>query len=205
MGLFFNIKGITSKDSKKKKPENQETPDTPTVTKELRTILPQALQEDNFLGYESSAGTYWIYSGVSYAPFKVFAKVWIHGNWRWLTPNDSSWSPKWIQLKLPQAQEISAYKIIGGYEPTNKDELDRNPKHITLAGSNDGTNWVVLDEQKNIKQAECLGDERLFILPEKVKYQYYRINVLEIHGPDNWLHSTHIWGLDFLNYEEITC
>lgn len=202
MALIFDIRGITSKDIKKKKneiPDKPDLPDNPDEPKELTSIIPQAMQEDSFLGYQASANTYWIFSGVSYSPFRVFAKLWVHGYWRWLTPNDSSWSPKWIQLKLPKAQEISAYKIIAGYSATDANEMDRNPKHITLTGSNDGSKWVILDEQTDVKQSEYLGDERLFMLSKKAAYQYYRINVIATHGPNNRLHSTHIWEIDFLN------
>lgn len=191
MTFKFNVKGLTPKDAQK---ENESA-----AKQGLTSIIPQALFADKSLSHEVSTSSYWTYSGIVYAPYKAFSKIWFNGNYRWLTPVNKAWTPQWIQLKLPKAFEISAYKLFVGYSASDQTELDRNPKHITLEGSNDGSSWTVLDEQTNLKQPEAIGEEHLFMLTRKVTYQYYRINILETHGGENSTKGVHIWEIDFLN------
>lgn len=58
------------------------------------------------------------------------------------------------------------------------DYLDRSPKDWTFEGSNDGTNWTILDTQVNqIWSSGQVNTEKSYDFINDKKYIYYRLNI----------------------------
>lgn len=199
MGFNFKISSITALDVEKEFDSPDSGSSGETSEKTYKPILPQAIQSDCRHGMAVTASSYAIDSSITFSPFKAFTKTWMHATWRWLTPSIENWTSEWLQIDLVEPKEISAYRIYAGFSVNDQIELDRNPKDIKLEGSLDGTNWLLLDEQKNIKQFEYLGDARTFMLPRKVTYRFYKLTVLDVQGATNGKKGVHIWELEYLN------
>lgn len=199
MGFNFNIFAITGSDAKKEIILPDSGSSSGTCYKVLRPVLEKAIQSDCNQGCEVTASSYTNDGVRTFYPFKAFTKTWEHATWRWLTASIVDWTSEWLQIKFPKPKEISAYRVYAGFSTTDQMQMNRNPKHITLEGSADGTDWTLLDEQKNIKQFEYDGDPRTFILPRKVTYQYYRLNILDVQGFTNGKRGVHIYELEYLN------
>lgn len=199
MGFNFKISSITALDVEKEFDSTDSGSSEEPSKKIFKPILPQAIQSDCRHGMTVTASSYATDGVRVFYPFKAFTKTWAHGTWRWLTYSIDNWTSEWLQIDLAVPKEISAYRIYAGFSANDQIEMDRNPKDIKLEGSLDGTNWFLLDEQKNIKQFEYLGDARTFILPRKVTYRFYKLTVLDVQGATNGKKGVHIWELEYLN------
>jgi len=84
----------------------------------------------------------------------------------------------WMQLAFPSAQILGSYTITSG-----NDAPERDMKNWTLAGSNDGTTWTVLDTRTD----ESFSDRNItkrYEFNNTDAYKQYRINVLANNGSD---------------------
>ena len=78
-----------------------------------------------------------------------------------------------------RADFINMYSIASGYYDDG-----RRPKSWKVLGSNDGTNWDVLDYQTNV-QFNSHGHSKTFFMPQVRKgYKMYRWHMLQHNGAD---------------------
>ncbi len=82
----------------------------------------------------------------------------------------------WVQLTFPTATKIGAYTITSG-----NDSPDRDMKDFNLAGSNDGTNWTVLDTHTG-ETYPGRNQTKRYEFVNNTAYTAYRINVLANNG-----------------------
>lgn len=86
---------------------------------------------------------------------------------KWLTFTNTGW----VAYKMPAPVAISSYAMVSA-----NDFPGRNPKDWTLEGSNDGTNWTVLDTQTNQSWDEPF-QTRKFVFSNQTAYSNYRLNI----------------------------
>ncbi|SDZ77315.1 F5/8 type C domain-containing protein [Arachidicoccus rhizosphaerae] len=101
--------------------------------------------------------------------------------------NDNDYSTKflynyvdnsWMQLKLDAPAKLNAYELTSG-----NDADDRDPKNWQFLGSNDGSNWTVLDEHTDYKfynRSQTIRFE--YNDPSGEQYQYYRLLIQKNNG-----------------------
>ena len=73
---------------------------------------------------------------------------------------------------------LTAAKIIAGYSIRARNDfyLIDSPKSWTLEGSNDGTNWTVLDTQTGVT-SWSMNERKEFAVSSPAAYLYYRLNI----------------------------
>jgi len=106
---------------------------------------------------------------------------------RWVFDNraDTKWLANgpvgWVQYEFAnnQAFAINSYAITSA-----NDAPDRDPKDWTLLGSNDGTNWTVVDSRTGQSFAARF-QRRLFKCTNTTPYRIYRLNVTLNNGSSN--------------------
>ena len=89
--------------------------------------------------------------------------------------------PYWVcyQFKNGLVPRICGYSIT---MPTvGVDDIRRAPFNFTFEGSNDGTNWTVLDTETGITKW-TRGVPRYFSCDDTTGYAYFRLNVSEVDG-----------------------
>ncbi|KAF6626974.1 hypothetical protein H6F38_23250 [Paenibacillus sp. EKM208P] len=91
----------------------------------------------------------------------------------WATSNTQT---GWIKYKFPNQIIIQNYNIT-----SHSTEYQGSPKNWTFEGSNDDTNWTVLDTQSN-QTGWTASQTRKYITNNKQSYQYYRLNVNGVSG-----------------------
>lgn len=82
----------------------------------------------------------------------------------------------WMQLIFDEPQFIGAYTFTSG-----NDAFERDPKDWTLEGSNDGVNWVTVDERSEESFGTRL-ETRRFEIAIPVAYTHFRLNITNNHG-----------------------
>jgi len=81
----------------------------------------------------------------------------------------------WIQIQLKWGYVISQYSI------TSANDADgRDPKDWTLQGSNDGTNWTVLDTRTNENFTDR-HQKKTYTFSNTMPYSYYKLDVSANH------------------------
>jgi hypothetical protein len=93
-------------------------------------------------------------------------------NTKWYDPISTGW----IQYKLIAARIATQYSISSA-----NDVEGRDPKNWTLNGSNDGTNWIILDTRSD---QNFLGRHQTikYSFSNSTSYLYYRLDVSANHG-----------------------
>lgn len=86
----------------------------------------------------------------------------------------------WMQLEFDEAQLAGAYTFTSA-----NDAPERDPKTWELMGSDNGSDWVVLDRREN-QAFESRFQERRFEFSSLIPYRYYRVNITEINGADGF-------------------
>lgn len=83
-----------------------------------------------------------------------------------------------LQIQLSAGQVVDGYSIVVGTKNDNTSFLSKDyaPSTFTFEGSNDGSNWTVLDRHRNYVLYDG-GKSRFFELNNAVSYTYYRINI----------------------------
>jgi len=87
--------------------------------------------------------------------------------------------PAWLKIDLG----ASGAKVVSKYNITGRSlaNVNQNPKSWTLEGSNDDTNWTVLDTVTNETSWIDL-ETRSFYFDNDTAYRYYKINITEVNG-----------------------
>ena len=87
----------------------------------------------------------------------------------------------WTQY---ESAAVSSDYLVTKYSITSaNDAPSRDPKDWTFEGSNDGSNWVILDTRIN-ESFPSRFQERSFTFVNSASYQYFRLNMTANHGSD---------------------
>jgi hypothetical protein len=92
---------------------------------------------------------------------------------RWMTEEGAF--PAWIKYVWDTGKNVVGYSLASG-----PDIPGRDPKDWTFEGSNDGTNWTVLDTQTNNSFTERLQVKEFFFSNDNY-YKMYRWNGITNH------------------------
>ncbi len=102
-------------------------------------------------------------------------------------------SGRWLATKAPSmnlvyhfdvATAVNAIRIWNG----NANSADaRAPKAWTFSGSNDGENWVPLDEQTSETGWSPNGESRFYQFKNRTAYEYYKFDCTELNGATDYL------------------
>lgn len=85
-------------------------------------------------------------------------------------------NPEWIQQEFVTAQRVTKYTLTSA-----NDAPGRDPVEWTLSGSNDGTNFTVIDTRTS-QSFESRGQTREFLVTNENSYTYYRLDILANGG-----------------------
>ncbi|RFM36255.1 BT_3987 domain-containing protein [Chitinophaga silvisoli] len=91
-----------------------------------------------------------------------------------------SFSTVWAMLEFATPQTTGAYTMTSA-----NDAPDRDPKDWTIEGSNNGTDWVVLDKRVD----QNFGSRFLtvkYTFSNQEAYKFYRLYVTATHGSSLW-------------------
>ncbi|WP_343673295.1 DUF1735 domain-containing protein [Chitinophaga sp.] len=91
-----------------------------------------------------------------------------------------SFSTVWAMLEFATPQTTGAYTMTSA-----NDAPDRDPKDWTIEGSNNGTDWVVLDKRVD----QNFGSRFLtvkYTFSNQDAYKFYRLYVTATHGSSLW-------------------
>jgi hypothetical protein len=84
----------------------------------------------------------------------------------------------YLQYRFTTSQTINKYVIVGH---NNAADLNRMPKNWTFEGSNDGSNWTVLDTQTN-QTSWASGVGASYSFSNLVSYSYFKISISSNNG-----------------------
>ncbi|HMR84454.1 MAG TPA: DUF1735 domain-containing protein [Niabella sp.] len=82
----------------------------------------------------------------------------------------------WAQLEFTEAKIVNAYTLTSG-----NDASERDPKNWRIMGSNNGTNWELLDSRGNEGFA-IRKQTRFFEFENTTPYKYYRLHIDALNG-----------------------
>jgi hypothetical protein len=105
-------------------------------------------------------------------PWKSFDSA-IDDGYGWTTNNGVV--AGWLSYQLLKPQQVFKYSIRAHHSVPNL-----TPRNWTFEGSNDGTNWVVLDTRNN--QSFTSAEEIFFEFDNDAKYLIYRLNISSVNG-----------------------
>lgn len=105
-------------------------------------------------------------------PWKAFDSL---ANTTWRSKNGDP-LPQWLTYEFTSPIIISAYKVTVG------STFSYTPKSWTFEGSNDGSNWTILDTRSNITNWTSSKLFELFNFTNMTAYKAYRINITENNG-----------------------
>jgi len=83
----------------------------------------------------------------------------------------------WVQFSASASYVLSKYSITSA-----NDNPVRDPQAWTLSGSNDGTNWTILDTQTGISFASRFEEKTFTINNNATAYSYYRLDMTCVTG-----------------------
>jgi alpha-L-fucosidase 2 len=97
---------------------------------------------------------------------------------KWCVEHGGRFPIVW-QMAMPktQLQPITAYTLTSA-----EDVPDRDPKAWRFLGSQDGTAWTLLDEQRDVPVWSARLTPKTFSFTNKTAYAHYRLEFLETHG-----------------------
>jgi alpha-L-fucosidase 2 len=98
-------------------------------------------------------------------------------NTKWCMEHGGRFPIVW-QMEMPEKSEpVTAYTL------TSADDVpDRDPKAWRFLGSPDGTNWTLLDEQKDVPVWTARRTAKSFPVGNQTAYAHYRFEFLETHN-----------------------
>ncbi|MFF2389338.1 GH92 family glycosyl hydrolase [Agromyces sp. NPDC058104] len=92
---------------------------------------------------------------------------------KWLTFTSTAWA----QYELAEAKPIEAYTLTSG-----NDAPERDPRDFRILGSNDGSDWAVVDARSG-ESFTARGQTRTFTLAApSAAYRYYRLDITANHS-----------------------
>ncbi|MDR0504949.1 MAG: GH92 family glycosyl hydrolase, partial [Bifidobacteriaceae bacterium] len=116
---------------------------------------------------------------------------------KWLASHPADFSPWWAVYQLPEARTVVRYTVNSANDAT-----DRDPTGWQVQGSNDGQNWVVLDEQSNQDfYARRVPFEYTIDPAKRAAYSYYRLWITERRG-GSWQTGGMMQLADWYLYQE---
>ncbi len=83
----------------------------------------------------------------------------------------------WMKWKMNRPFAATKYTLTSG-----NDDDARDPKNWTVEGSNDGSNWTVIDRQTNFPKFPSRKYKITFLMSNRTAYTHYRLNVTANHG-----------------------
>jgi len=86
-------------------------------------------------------------------------------------------SPQWLQYESIISRVIMGYSIT-----TRNDSNTASPKDWTLQGSNNGSDWTILDTQTNQFPTNPSNTKQYYNFSNEVSYIYYRLNITARNG-----------------------
>lgn len=84
--------------------------------------------------------------------------------------NTVAYSGEWLQLQMPVSIVLTSYSI-----STERTISNRGPKNMIVLGSNDGTNWYLLDTETNITGYSGNTAKQFTVSSNTTLYSYYRL------------------------------
>lgn len=85
----------------------------------------------------------------------------------------------WLQYELNEPAVANAYTITTGYDSEAYPE--RDPADWTLLASNDGENWVTLDNRLDEEFAQN-AITRVYRINNRTAYKFYRLNITRVRS-----------------------
>lgn len=145
---------------------------------EASQSLPAMTSDTAPAGHVASASS--IY-GAGYEAFRVFDQTDVaNPNGFWISQTGQV-TNQWLQRRLPSPIIVGRYNIIHTNAP------ERGPKNFSLQGSNDGTNFTVLDTRTNqTGWADRVREVRSFDIAVPAAYSYYRFFIAAINGDTSY-------------------
>ena len=118
----------------------------------------------------------------SYEPAKAFDNVYTADINGWISANTAL--PHWIKYDFGAGVtwEISQVKISS---PTTTTQPQYLPKTFTIEGSNNDSDWDVLNTQTNIANW-AQNETRTFSFVNRTKYRYIKINITNTEDGGNY-------------------
>ena len=118
-----------------------------------------------------------------YEAWKAFDSINTGSSDIWLV--DGGTTVGWISYEFEEPKLVSAYSIETQY---GSNMWNRAPKSWTFEGSNNGTNWIVLDERTvTWNTITTTSESKTFMFPNIVPFKMYRINIEENSGNSTFL------------------
>jgi hypothetical protein len=102
------------------------------------------------------------------------------------TVSGTVYSGEWLQIQLPSAIGLTSYSIT-----PHQGDLPRSPRDFVIAGSNDGTNWTLVDSETDITGWTTAS--RSFTTTNVRRYTHFRLIATRNNG-SGWL-SVAEWAL----------
>ncbi len=129
-------------------------------------------QNNSYRAFDSdTTGTYW-HSALTYNS---------DGSYAGTTVQSDGYTGEWLQIQFPTPIILYSYSMI------NRINFDaRTPRNFRIYGSNNGTDWTIVDARANITQ--WLWPARLTFTvtnPVRIPYNYFRMVVNATSGPNS--------------------
>ncbi len=115
-------------------------------------------------GYTASASTEF---DTTYVAWKAFDGAFADSSWN----SSAAGLPQWLQLQFPSAVYVASYKITS--RPAGGETYA--PGSFTLQGSNDGTNWTVVDTRTG--QVFAVSETKTYTVAIPQPFVYWRLNI----------------------------
>lgn len=95
----------------------------------------------------------------------------------------------YVQLKYANPIVVNAYTLTSA-----NDAPERDPRDWNLAGSNDGSNWTIIDQQSD-QQFSGRQQTRQFNTNNNTAYTYYRLNITSNNNGGTGLFQCAEWRM----------
>lgn len=109
---------------------------------------------------------------------QMFNKTNIDRNDCWASANNTRTGS--VQIEFPIEKTVYKYSITSRNDTQYDTATASSPSTWTFEGSNDNTNWDILDSRQNITWVNNQTKE--FSLSKPMKYKSFRLNILAISG-----------------------
>ncbi|MGN7411888.1 discoidin domain-containing protein [Paenibacillus sp. SAF-068] len=110
------------------------------------------------------------------------------GNKFWQASQETGW----IQYRFPEGKRVSKYSLTG--IDIGQFSLQINPKDWTFEGSNDGSNWTLLDTR--VGESFTTLQKKKYTFSNTQKFTHYRLNITKNNGLNNYVAITELELMD---------
>ncbi|MAE43247.1 hypothetical protein CMO93_05725, partial [Candidatus Woesearchaeota archaeon] len=119
------------------------------------------------------------YTEEAWSAFDDSAVVGQSDQWQ-AAPVPTTSNPQWLGYEFPEAKIVTRYTVMGAV----RDTASRSPGDWTFQGSNDGTNWDILDTQTG-HSWDVLSQTKSFDITNTDAYNSYRIHITATAGGED--------------------